>query len=185
MEIPIQYVPDKIEMPSKTIDVPSCWKGLESIIEDILNRFEIDRDTALEFGVENGYSTVALSNFFNDVVAVDHFKGDENAGGREEGFALKVKKALSEFPNIRVIVSSFEDFIKNNNVRADLIHIDIVHSYESTFQCGLWSAQHSDITIFHDTESFPEVKQAVKDIAKQTGKHFYNYEENFGLGILV
>jgi hypothetical protein len=39
--------------------------------------------------------------------------------------------------------------------------------------------------LFHDTESFPAVKQAVSDIARETNKTFYNFKESYGLGILV
>jgi hypothetical protein len=68
----ILYSPRKINLPPKLIDVPSAWKGLESILLDLIERFRIPRNTALEFGVDYGYSTVALSNYFSRVIAVDH-----------------------------------------------------------------------------------------------------------------
>lgn len=39
-------------MPVKIIQVTSAWKGLELIIADILDRFEIGRHSCIEFGVE-------------------------------------------------------------------------------------------------------------------------------------
>lgn len=63
--------------------------------------------------------------------------------------------------------------------------VDIVHTYIDTFACGLWSANHSRCTIFHDTESFPAVMRAVKDISRETGKKLYNFRESHGLGIIV
>jgi hypothetical protein len=63
--------------------------------------------------------------------------------------------------------------------------VDIVHTYEHTYRCGLWSAQHSKCTLFHDTESFFDVKMAVVDIARATGKRFYNFRQCYGLGIVV
>jgi hypothetical protein len=67
----------------------------------------------------------------------------------------------------------------------DFIHVDIVHTFADTFACGLWSANHAKCVAFHDTESFPAVKRAVADIARQTGKTFYNFVESNGLGILI
>ena len=63
--------------------------------------------------------------------------------------------------------------------------VKIVHNYKETFECGLWAAQHSTCTVFHDTESFPEVRRAVIDIAKAAGKKVYNYPYHNGLGIIV
>jgi hypothetical protein len=182
--IPKIYTPLVISKPPHLIDVPSAWKGLESILWDIIYRFGIQKNTALEFGVDWGYSTVALSNFFKHVIGVDHFRGDVHAGSRDNSFEQTVKTILLPYPNISLVNSSFEDFIQDNNNRYNLIHIDIVHQYEPTYQCGLWSAHHADIVIFHDTESFPDVKRAVGDIAKETNMQFYNYPFYNGLGIL-
>jgi hypothetical protein len=49
----------------------------------------------------------------------------------------------------------------------------------------LWSAQHSDCAILHDTESFLEVRRAAIDIAEETGKGLYNYPFHHGLGIIA
>jgi predicted O-methyltransferase YrrM len=180
----ILYSPRKINLPPKLIDVPSAWKGLESILLDLIERFRIPRNTALEFGVDYGYSTVALSNYFSRVIAVDHFKGDVCAGFRDNDFENRVRHTLSPYSNIEVIASNFEDFIQNNTEQYDLVHIDIVHEYTPTYQCGLWAAKHANAVIFHDTESFPEVKRAVGDIAAQENMLFYNYPHCCGLGIL-
>lgn len=181
-----EYKPKKIERPERVADVGSAWKGLESIVEDILEQFGIPRDHALEFGVEKGYSAVALSNFFGKVVGVDHFQGDEHAG-----YSDSYDKAVEvcDYDNITLVKSSYQDFIENtpicNDCAIDLTHVDIIHNYKETYECGLWCAQNSKITLFHDTESFPEVRRAVEDIAKKTGKEFYNYPRHYGLGIVV
>ena len=47
----------------------------------------------------------------------------------------------------------------------------------------LLSAKHAQCVLFHDTESFPAVKRAVIDLARESGKTFY-FKESFGLGIL-
>lgn len=177
-----EYRPEKIERPERVSEAPSAWRGLDCIIDDIMERFNVGGDRALEFGVEFGFSAVALSNFFDEVIAVDHFKGDVDSGERD---VSEVAEEMCDYPNITLVKSSYEDYIKEQKGYFDLIHIDIMHNYEDTFKCGVWSAKNSGITIFHDTESFPEVKRAVKDIAKETGKESYNYPHHHGLGIVV
>jgi hypothetical protein len=59
------------------------------------------------------------------------------------------------------------------------------HDYETTYTAGRWAVDHSPVVIFHDTESFPSVKEAVSAIAEETGRTFYNFREFNGLGILV
>jgi hypothetical protein len=161
-----------------------AWVGLEKIILDIIEFSKIKTDSALEFGVEFGYSTAVFGNYFKQVTGVDIFTGDTHAGHHGDIYEL-TKKNLSEFPNINLIKSDYKDFIKTNDNQYDLIHVDIIHTYEDTFACGLWAAQHSNCTLFHDTQSFPDVKRAVADIAKRTNKQFYNYRKCNGLGIVV
>lgn len=178
------YEPRLFERPSVLIEIKSAWEGHELIIKDIINRFQLNTDVCLEFGVEFGYSSVVFSNYFKKVIGVDTFQGDEHTHHKGDHFE-STKSNLIQYQNIELIKADYKNFIDGNDKRYDLIHVDIVHTYEDTFACGLWSAMHSDCTLFHDTESFPEVKKAVHDIAKKTGKTFYNYKPHFGLGILV
>ena len=181
----IEYSPLKIDRPKRLAQSQSqAWVGLESILLDIIEFSKIERNGALEFGVEFGYSTSALANYFKTVTGVDIFTGDPHAGHHGDIFDL-TKNNLKEFENIQLVKSDYKDYIKNNEDRFDLIHVDIIHTYEDTYACGLWSAKHSDCTIFHDTQSYPEVKKAVADIAKKTNKKFYNYRQCNGLGIVV
>jgi hypothetical protein len=179
-----KYEVSNFQKPSKLLSVPSsAWMGLESIIKDIIDFTAITPSRCLEFGVEFGYSTVVFSNYFREVVGVDTFEGDPHAGFRNDIYQ-NVSQSLIEYPNIKLIKSDYKDYISNNDEMFDLIHVDIIHTYEETFNCGLWSAKHSCCTLFHDTESFPEVKRAVLDIARLTGKKFYNFPFFNGLGIL-
>ena len=183
----IPYIPQEIKRPELILEAPSAWKGLESIIGDIITRFGIRTDKALEFGVEYGYSLVALSNFFKRVMGVDHFLGDEHTDAKNvEGMYEKAKEALSAYPNIQLFPKSYQDYMKAHRFNGpyNLIHIDIVHTYEDTFACGDWAMKNADIVLFHDTESFPDVKRAVQDIADKHGVEFYNYPFHYGLGIL-
>lgn len=178
------YKPRKKTRPSRMIDVDTAWKGLELVIEDILDRFDIKRNSCIEFGVEFGYSSVVFSNYFKEVVGVDTFEGDEHTAHKGDHFA-DTKQRLASFPNIKLYKSDYRDWIKQDDSLYDFSHVDIVHNYKETYECGLWAANHSTCTIFHDTESYPEVRQAVKDIATTTGKRIFNYPKSFGLGIIV
>ena len=102
----------------------------------------------------------------------------------KEMYLICASENLNDFKNISLVKSDYKDFIKENDNSYDLIHVDIIHTYEATYECGLWAAEHSDCTLFHDTESFSSVKKAVRDIAKKSGKKFYNYPYYSGLGIL-
>jgi len=178
------YVPQCRRLPPRVLAVQTAWKGIESILGDLIQRFGIHTDRCLEFGVEHGYSTAALSCFFSSVVGVDTFVGDKHTRDSRDLFTATSYR-LSCFDNIRLIRSDYRDWMANDDTVYDLIHIDIVHTYSDTFACGLWSADHAKCVLFHDTMSFPAVQRAVMDISRQTGKLFYNFAESNGLGILI
>lgn len=180
----INYKPQKLERPSRGLELTSAWRGHEMVIADIISRFSIPTKTCLEFGVEFGFSTVAFSSYFDRVVGVDTFEGDEHTRHRGDHFADTTAR-LAPYPNIELVRSDYRDFIKHFNEPFDLGHVDIIHTYEDTYACGLWCAERCRCTLFHDTESFPEVRRAVRDIAKKTGKKFYNYRPHHGLGIVA
>jgi Methyltransferase domain len=178
------YVPKCRELPMRVLEPATPWKGIESILADLIRTFAVNTNRCLEFGVEYGYSTVALSSFFNSVTGIDTFAGDRHTGNRSDLFAYTSER-LASFPNIRLVRSDYRDWIAKDSNSYDLIHVDIIHTYTDTFKCGLWSAQHAPCVLFHDTLSFPAVKRAVIDVARQTGKCLYNFGEGYGLGILI
>ena len=169
---------------TKRDNVSTAWKGLEDYIFPIIKHFNINQNIALEFGVDHGYSTDILSKAFNKVVGVDSFVGDIHINHAQGEKFYNTVKSSFEGTNVEIVRASFEDFIKDNNNRYDLIHIDIVHEYEPTFNCTDWAIQHSDVVILHDTESFPEIKKVCQDISAKHGVGFYNITEHFGLGVL-
>lgn len=180
-----EYIPIIRDNPI-IIDVQSAWGNITTIIKDIIQRFELKTNIALEFGVETGYSTSAIANYFNTVIGVDTFRGDfESIVSTNPSNFETVKAILKGYPNILLIESRFEDFIKFKQSRFDLIHIDIIHTYQPTFDCGEWVVNHSDCVIFHDTVTFPEVLRAVTDLSEKYDLDFWNYTEGHGLGILV
>ena len=178
------YEPASYERPPRLLSRYSAWRGHEYIIADIITRFGLKTESCLEFGVEFGYSAVVFSNYFERVVGVDLFTGDRQAGLHDDHFA-STAASLSPYPRIRLAKSDYRDWIRTDAATYDLIHVDIIHTYAPTYECGLWSAQHSQCTLFHDTESYPAVKRAVADIARKTNKRFYNFPLYYGLGIVV
>jgi len=179
-----EYIPIKKTAPEKTIPVVTAWKGLELILEDILNQFNIERGSCIEFGVEFGFSSVVFSNYFKTVKGVDIFIGDEHTTHKGDHYE-QTRNSLVDFKNIELFKSDYRDWIKKDTNQYDFAHVDIVHNYKETYECGLWAVQHSKCCIFHDTDSFIEVRRAVYDIAKKTGKRVYNYPHHHGLGIIV
>lgn len=175
----ISYLPNE-----KYLLYDSAWRGLDGIIPDLIHHFDIPTNKCLEFGVEFGFSTTVFANYFEKVVGVDIFTGDLQAGLHDDDYNDMIKKT-KPWPNIELIKADYNQYIKGNEETFDMIHVDILHTYKDTFKCGLWAAKHSKITIFHDTMSYKKVKHAVQDIASATGKTFYNYDYNFGLGILI
>jgi len=178
------YIPAHRVPPARRLEVISAWEGIQNILADLIDRFHIKTDRCLEFGVEFGFSTVALSSYFESVVGVDIFHGDKHTTNKQDIYKETLDR-MSPYPNIELIRSDYRDFIQGDHGSFGLIHVDIVHTFADTYACGLWSANHSQFAIFHDTESFPQVKRAVAEIARATGKKFYNFQESYGLGILV
>lgn len=184
-KIPIlPYCPNRLEAPARKLEIYSAWMGIENILAELIDRFHINTDVCLEFGVEHGFSTVALSSYFNRVIGVDTFLGDRHTQNKQDIYEETTGR-LAQYRNIELVRSDYRDFIQKEEGYFGLIHVDIVHTFEDTFACGLWSAQHSQCTIFHDTESFPQVRRAVIEIARATRKRFFNFRKSYGLGILV
>jgi len=178
----ILYEPEFFVEVENLPRVPTSWNGLERILPRINHHFQLKTDLAVEFGVWHGYSTAALANNFKRVIGVDRFIGDKLSGMEDVPMVDATRKTLEPWPNIELVESGFLEYDCPN---ADLIHTDIVHTYPMTFACGVLALKHTRCAIFHDTESFPEVKKALADLAEIAGYNFYNYPYCEGLGILV
>lgn len=179
---PISYIPVRIEEPPR-LEVPTGWNPCETIIADIIERFKVTPDFMLEFGVEYGFSTSVFAHYFGAVIGVDHFKGDEHSGGKD--LSGETVERLRAYRNVAVERFDYREWISNaGDIQADMIHIDIVHTFIDTYRLGRWAVDHSDVVLFHDTISFPAVMQAVKLISAETCVAFYNHDNINGLGIL-
>jgi len=183
---PIKFEPSRRESV-KVANVVSAWGNIPTVLADIIDRFNVKKDKALEFGVEYGYSTSAIANYFEKVVGVDTFEGDIHAGIQKDAEITfqETKNRLAYFGNVKLHKESYQTFIARETEDYDFIHIDIVHDYPHTFECGDWAVQHAPVVIFHDTLSFPDVMKACQDLAVKHDLEFHNYEESYGLGILV
>ena len=189
----INYELKEADSP-KVIDVLSAWQPLAFVIKDILDRFNVKRDLALEFGVERAYSTTVFANYFKKVIGVDPFNWIFTDGFSRD--FETVKELVKDYKNIELINCYSEEFINEHyNERFDLIHIDIgyeTHCYATTFPSAEWAVQHCDCVLFHDTLTFPEINQVCEELAEKFRFEYYNYLEPAGpagqvcgLGILV
>ena len=184
------YIPTTRIKPRRVLENPLCpssWAGIESILADLLDRFAVGRMCALEFGCEFGYSAIALSNFFGLVETVDPF-GQMAYDGRE--MKIVARENLAPYNNIILHEQPWREYVERYNqlpqpMNWNLIHIDAEHTYREAYDNGLWAIQHAPIVLFHDTESFECVKQAVWDLAECNNKQFHNFVEFHGLGILT
>jgi len=182
---PIKYIPESKDYNLRLVtEQPSAWGDIAAILPGLIKKFNIETKSAIEFGVEYGYSTSALANLFESVVGIDTFTGDIHAGFKGDIFE-ETKSYLSTYPNVELVKSMYQDYIKDNDEQYDFAHVDIIHTYEDTFTCGEWCINHADIVVFHDTVSFVDVFLACEDLAKKYNMDFYNYEESHGLGILI
>lgn len=181
---PREYVPLKLWDDVRVPSVGSSWKGLERVVPDIVERFCLQRKKAIDFGVWYGYSTAVLANYFPHVIGVDTFDGDEFAGHPKDLFQV-AQSVADAWHGIELLSVRWQDFIHFYSDSVGLIHVDVRHDYHDTYTLGLWAVDHAPVVLFHDTESFPEVRRAVRDLAEYSGRTFWNYPHHYGLGILV
>jgi predicted O-methyltransferase YrrM len=187
----IEFVPQKLEVPPRCLTGDfgtSAWIGLESILGEVVERFCRKRGVALEFGVEHGYSAVALSNFFERVIAVDPF-GQRTATEPIEPMIARCQRNISPYDNISLLPVPWQHFTSIAPVPPggyDLVHVDAEHGYYDTYGPGNFGCLHSAVVIFHDIDSFPDtVLPAVQNLAIKHGMTFYAYHKHHGLGILA
>lgn len=167
------------------LKVPTGWKGLETFMVPIMERYNIKNDLALEFGVDSGYSCHVLSQLFNKVIGVDTFQGDIHIGHSQGDEFFKQTKERLNRPNIELVRANYKDYIKTDNRNYDLIHIDIVHLYNETFECAEWSIQHSRVVILHDISSFNAIHKVCADLEAKHKVIFNRTITNYhGLGVL-
>lgn len=170
----------------KYLDVASSWKGLENYMRPIVKAYNAKTNTALEFGVDYGYSLHILSQVFDKVTGVDGFVGDQHCGSSQgDYFYSDTLNRFKDISNVNIVRSSFEEYIKTDSNFYDLIHVDIVHLYKETYECAEWCIHHSNLVLLHDIYSFPDMNKVCQDLSK---KYNLGYDSSItkyhGLGIL-
>jgi predicted O-methyltransferase YrrM len=187
---PLPYVPARLVRPPRLLDGDygtSSWIGLECLLADLLDRWCPARAVALEFGVEHGYSAVALANYFATVIGIDPF-GQQTATAPIEPMRDRARRNVAPYANIVLVEEPWQQFTAAAplDARYDLVHVDAEHGYYDTFGIGDWACAHARVVLFHDTISFPDtVMPAVCALAERHSRVFYNYDQFHGLGILV
>lgn len=176
-----EYKPKKRVRPKHILRRQSAWKGIEEILEDLLDTYNVKRNSAIEFGVEYGFSTVAISNYFNKVVGVDTFEGDIHSGTRTNHYK-ETSERLAPYKNIELTQSRYQEY--EDPSQYDFAHVDIIHTYKDTYACGQLALSLAPVVIFHDTDSFKEVRQAVTDLAVDLDKDLHFLRGFNGLGII-
>ena len=185
----IEFIPrytENANIPKFIHKKEPVWQGCATILKDMIERFQIKTDTALDLGVLFGYSTSALAKYFKQVTGVDTFKNDryENDPTRESNIE-DVRLWLKKYKNITLVESMWKDFVKiEPDKRYDLVHVDMIHDYKNTLEPVEWAINHSDFVIVHDTEPYPEVMRACEELSDKYNLQFYNYKWSFGLGML-
>jgi hypothetical protein len=182
----IDYKPSWLDNSIVTLPRGSAWAGLEKVIRPIMKDFQVKTGKAIEFGVEWGYSLGTLAQIFKSVKGVDHFRGDQFC--TDVADYDKTCSYISQWSHVEIFKESYEEFFANHDLvkeKWDMAHIDIVHTYDATFECGKKTINRCGCVIFHDTESFPDVKRACLDLSEQMNMDFYNYPHCHGLGIIV
>ena len=168
------------------LKTPSGWKGLERVIRPIIKKYNLKTESALEFGVDTGYSLHILSQIFKDVTGVDKFESDVHINHEQgETFFNEIKQKFNN-TNTKLVKADFREYIKSDSNYYDLIHVDIVHLYKETFECAEWSIKHADVVLIHDTTSFPDMNRVCRDIATKYNLEYNNSIQRYnGLGILA
>lgn len=184
---------DEINMlkPKNTIDdlfnsIPSAWTGHREFAGWLVNL--IKPKIIVDLGVDYGYSTFsfAVPNI-GTVYAIDLFEGDKHTGIRNtyEEFTGNVKW-LEEKHNISNIVVEkglFNEIEKQWTQKIDILHIDGLHTYDAVkndFETWEKYLTKDSVVLFHDIESFPEVKKFWSELSG----HKYEFKHSAGLGVL-
>lgn len=181
--------------------VPTSWQGIERVLPDVIERFQVDTQCAVEFGVWHTYSTAALANNFDRVYGVEPFVGDRLAGTETVPMIETSRRTLLPWGGkVTLIESGYREFLGQEvpvpKPVVGLVHIDVVHSFEMTLDCGYLTHKvlNPKVIAFHDTRSpsgdgtvFEPVTAAVKRLAQLTGRTFWECTgvNPHGLGILV
>lgn len=134
--------------------------------------FRFEPELILELGVRDGGSTKAF------------LRAAEIIGAKVISIDIEDCSRVSNSPNWEFHCQNDLEFEIDKPI--DLLFIDTSHTYEQTLAELRKFAPQSKITVLHDTEHCPEVKQAILDYMAEV-PDTYDFENRTncnGLGIL-
>lgn len=182
----IPYIPECRVRPERNLEGwPTAWHPNEEIIPDIMKRFHVYGGRVLEVGSEHGHSAIALSNYFEQVIAVDSWLQKITDQSRPMFGVCMLN--FEPYENIYPCRMPWQVFVRlHSSIQSyDLIHYDGEHCYADTYGFCSWAFDHTDVLIAHDVcNQWRDVVPALSAVAEKHGLHFYRFEEGEGLGIL-
>lgn len=174
----------------------SPWSGHRLFGYDLTANIRPGR--IVELGTHYGCSLFTFLQACKDeqipgeIIAIDCWKGDEQAGFYGEEVLDTVKRTVREkFPqqNVRLIRKYFADALADvEEESADIIHIDGLHTYEAVredFESWVSRLKKDGIVLFHDVNSECGYGTDVfwQELEAQYECH-YMFRHSWGLGVL-
>ena len=174
----------------------SPWVGHRQFAYDLIEFIKPGR--VVELGTHYGCSFFSFlqcckdHNLNSEIIAIDSWEGDEQAGFYGEEVLDTVKKTINEYfknQNGHLIRKYFQDAcldIEDNSI--DILHIDGLHTYDAVsrdFQQWLPKLKENGIILFHDVASKLGygTNKFWNEIREQYPFHF-TFEHSWGLGVL-
>ena len=163
--------------------LPSAWKGHRVFVEWLMHRLQ--PRVTVELGVDYGYSLCCMAaTQQGHVYGVDTFQGDLHAGEHTDAeTTLRRVLQTNNYSNVTIIKNTFDAVAASWAQPIDILHIDGLHTYEAVRNdWERWHPYLSEhaVVMFHDTESYPEVKQLFNEIPWPK----INFLHSAGLGVV-
>ncbi len=174
----------------------SPWSGHRLFGYDLTANIRPGR--IVELGTHYGCSLFAFLQACKDeqipgeIIAIDSWEGDEQAGFYGEEVLDTVKRTVREkFPqqNVRLIRKYFADALADvEEESADIIHIDGLHTYDAVredFESWISRLKKDGIVLFHDVNSECGYGTDIfwQELEAQYECH-YMFHHSWGLGVL-
>jgi len=168
--------------------ITSAWLGHVDLAVWLTYRFS--PQIVVDLGVDYGVSTYAWGvSGMSQVIGIDWFQGDVHAGIRDtyvEVVALgnRMAESLDMGRSVRIWKSSFDEAAASFDRKADIIHLDGLHTYEAVQQdlrAWLPKLAKGGLLIMHDIRAFPDSVGRIFDGLPQ---HKIAFDHSAGLGIV-
>lgn len=174
----------------------SPWSGHRLFAYDLVSFLKPRR--IVELGTHYGCSFFSFlqackdNNLDTEVIAVDCWTGDQQAGFYGDEVLATVKKTVDTYfggQNCRLIQKYFQDALVDvEDGTADILHIDGLHTYEAVsedYSKWLCKLRKDGIVLFHDTASILGygTNKFWEEIQGSCPYH-YSFPHSWGLGIL-